>query len=55
MYLIRRIGVKDRLALPKDITTQMNLKEGDAVSIDIKNIDGVPTIIINKYKEEDIR
>ena len=49
LYLVRRIGNKDRIALPKDITSQMNLKEGDAITIDIQNINGIPTITINKY------
>ncbi|WP_304393423.1 AbrB/MazE/SpoVT family DNA-binding domain-containing protein [uncultured Clostridium sp.] len=55
MVLIRRIGEKGRLAIPKDVLRQMNIDEGDAVSIDIKDIDSISTIIINKFDKEDLK
>lgn len=48
MLLIRRIGNKNRLAIPQDVMEQMNLKEGDAINIDIQNINSNPTILIRK-------
>lgn len=48
MVLVRRIGNKNRLSIPQDVMEQMNLNEGDAVTIDVEYIDSTPTITIRK-------
>lgn len=48
MVLVRRIGNKNRLSIPQDVMEQMNLKEGDAVNIDIQYKEGIPSIVIKK-------
>lgn len=48
MVLVRRVGNKNRLSIPQDVMEQMNLNEGDAVTIDVKYIDSIPIITIRK-------
>lgn len=56
MKLVRRIGNKNRINIPSDVLLQTGLKEGDAVYIDIVNINGYPTITMRGEKSyEEIR
>lgn len=56
MKLVRRIGNKNRINIPSDVLLQTGLKEGDAVYIDIVNINGYPTITMRGDKSyEEIR
>lgn len=56
MKLVRRIGNKNRISIPTDVMLQIGLKEGDAVYIDIININGYPTITMKEDKTyEEIR
>lgn len=51
MFLVRRIGDKNRFAIPQDVMEQIGLKVGDAICIDVNSIDSKPTIILYKYEE----
>lgn len=56
MKLVRRIGNKNRINIPSDVLLQTGLREGDAVYIDIVNINGYPTITMRGDKSyEEIR
>lgn len=56
MKLVRKIGNKNRINIPSDVLLQTGLKEGDAVYIDIVNINGYPTITMRGDKSyEEIR
>lgn len=50
MKLVRKIGNKNRINIPSDVLLQTGLKEGDAVYIDIVNINGYPTITMRGDK-----
>lgn len=52
MKIYRKIDKKQRLTIPKDILSQVGIKELDEVRLDIINLNGKNAIIIDKKDDK---
>lgn len=52
--IIRKVDDLGRVIIPKEIRQNLNIKEGDALELNVLNEWGKPEVILRKYETSDI-